>query len=78
MAKRRPIPLAAVDKLMRRAGAKRVSESARIRMAELVEELIARLGERAAEMAKHAKRKTIREADIKAAIREILGEAFLI
>ncbi len=78
MAKRGPIPLAAVDRLMRKAGAKRVSETARRKMAEIAEELLKKIGERAAEIAKHAKRKTIKDVDIKAAVREILGESFLI
>lgn len=61
------IPLATVDRLMRKAGAKRVSEDAARAMAEVVEERGLTIAAAAVKLAEHAGRKTVRDVDIRLA-----------
>jgi len=61
------IPLATVDRLMRKAGAKRVSEDAAQAMAEVVEERALVIAAAAVKLAEHAGRKTVRDVDIRLA-----------
>jgi len=61
------IPLAPLERIMRKAGAKRVSEDAVIAMAQLVEDHAEELSEDAIAIAKSAGKKTVEEADILAA-----------
>lgn len=65
----RILPLAAVDRIIRKAGAGRVSEDAAIALAELLEEHGVKVSQRAATFAGHANRKTVTAADIKLAIK---------
>ncbi|MEM2144172.1 MAG: histone family protein [Candidatus Jordarchaeaceae archaeon] len=58
------IPVAPVDRLIRLAGADRVSESGAAALAKILEELGLEIARLAEEMAKHTGRKTIREEDI--------------
>ena len=61
------IPLATVDRLMRRAGAKRVSEDAARAMAEVVEERAIVIATEAVKLAEHAGRRTVRDVDVRLA-----------
>jgi histone H3/H4 len=61
------IPLASVDRLMRKAGAKRVSKNAARAMAEVVEERALAISSEAVKLAEHAGRKTVRDVDIRLA-----------
>lgn len=61
------IPLATVDRLMRRAGAKRVSEDAARAMAEVVEERALAIAAEAVKLAEHAGRRTVRDVDVRLA-----------
>jgi histone H3/H4 len=61
------IPLASVDKLIRKGGAERVSEGAARLLGEHLESLATDIGREAISLAEHAKRKTIKEEDIKLA-----------
>jgi len=61
------IPVAPVDRLIRKAGAPRVSEEAATALAEILEKIAIELGQQAALFAKHAGRKTVTAADIKLA-----------
>jgi len=58
------IPLAPFEKLLKEAGAKRVSKSATEAFVEYMEEIGMEIGREAADFAKHAGRKTVVDADI--------------
>ncbi|ADB57316.1 Transcription factor CBF/NF-Y/histone domain protein [Archaeoglobus profundus DSM 5631] len=66
------LPLAPVERILRRAGAQRVSEAAKTELAKAIEEMAIKIAKRASELAKNAGRKTVREEDIKMAAQEIL------
>ena len=59
------IPLAPVERIARKAGAERISASAIKELAKIVEELGCELALEAAQVARHAKRKTILKQDIR-------------
>ena len=57
---------ASVERLIRAAGAKRVSESATVELGEFLEEQAIAIARRAMDLAEHDNRKTIKEEDIRA------------
>ena len=59
------IPLACIERLARKAGASRISAKAIKELSKTVEEIGLELSVEAAQVAKHAKRKTILKEDIK-------------
>ncbi len=61
------LPIAAVDRIIRKAGARRVSESAAKELAEVLEEEALEIASEATELADHAGRKTVRDTDIRLA-----------
>lgn len=63
------IPLASVDKLIRKGGAERVSEDAARLLGEHLEAVATEIAREALSLAEHAKRKTIKAEDIKLACR---------
>ncbi len=65
------LPLAAVDRIIRKASGLRVSESAVIELARLLEEEGMRLSLKAKALAEHAKRKTITADDIRLAAKQL-------
>jgi histone H3/H4 len=65
----RILPLAAVDRIIRKGGASRVSEDAAVALAEILEEYGVKVSQQAAEFAKHANRKTVVGADVKLAVK---------
>ncbi|MBD3164339.1 histone [Candidatus Woesearchaeota archaeon] len=67
----RLIPIAAMEKIIRNAGADRVSDRAKAALKELMEEKAEKISSRAAKFAMHAGRKTIKAEDIKLAVNEI-------
>lgn len=74
MAKRvTDIPVAPVYRIMREAGANRVKEEAKLEMVNLLVEILKRVSDRAADLARHAGRNTIFESDIKQAFSELRG-----
>ena len=63
------IPLAAMEKLLKKCGAGRVSEDAKEAMKEVLENYGEQIGEKAIRLAQHSGRKTIKGVDIKLAIK---------
>lgn len=61
------LPLACMEKLLRQAGAERVSEDAKQALREFLEAQAVELGKRAATLASHAGRKTVKGEDVKLA-----------
>ena len=59
------IPLACIERIARKAGAKRISVKAVKELAKCTEEIGLELALEAAQAARHAKRKTILKHDIK-------------
>lgn len=65
------LPSAAVDRIIRKGGGLRVSEKAAKELAEVLEEYGIKIAQQAAAFAKHAKRKTITEEDIRLAAKNV-------
>ncbi|MFH1750155.1 MAG: histone family protein [Candidatus Micrarchaeota archaeon] len=63
------LPLAAVERLVRKSGAERVSVDASEALADVLEEYALTIGQKAVLLAKHAGRKTVTGRDIKLASR---------
>lgn len=61
------LPLASVDRLIRKGGAERVSEGAAHLLGEHLEDVATDVAREAILFAEHAKRKTIKSGDIKLA-----------
>ena len=69
-ASKRLIPLAAMEQLMKQAGAERVSDDAKIALKELLEAYGKKVAQDALTFALHAGRKTIKAEDIKLAVKQ--------
>ena len=65
------IPKAPIARIIKEAGAERVSEDAKAELAAYVEEVARNVAKEAAQVAKIAKRKTIKADDIKLAIKNL-------
>jgi histone H3/H4 len=61
------LPIAAMEKLLKRAGAPRVSQSAKEALRDLLEDIAEEIGEKSVKLAKHSGRKTVKGADVKLA-----------
>lgn len=61
------LPIAPVERIVRKAGADRVSEDAGIELAKVLEEYGLEVAKEAISLAKHAKRTTVKEEDIRLA-----------
>ena len=59
------LPIAAVERLIRKAGAPRVSSGAAKALRDVLEDMAYKMSTRAVKVAKHAGRKTVTEEDIK-------------
>jgi len=60
----------AMEKLLKKYGAKRVSEDAKSALSEALEEMGKKIGEKAQKYSEHSGRKTIKSKDIKLAVKE--------
>lgn len=65
------IPKAPIARIIKEAGAERVSEDAKAELAAYVEEVARNIAKEATQVAKIAKRKTIKADDIKLAIKNL-------
>ena len=65
------LPVAAVDCIIRKSGAKRVSEDAATALSEVLEERAIVIAGEAAKLAEHAGRRTVRDVDIRLAAKRV-------
>lgn len=65
------LPAAPFERILKKLGAKRVSQEACEEFARVMEEKMLRIAEEAVALAKHAGRKTILEEDVRMARRKI-------
>jgi len=63
------IPIATVERLIRKAGAGRVSAEAASALADVLEDEALKISQKAIDLAKHAGRKTVTADDVKLAMR---------
>lgn len=70
MAKKGFLSHNAMDKIMREAGAFRVSDEAKVALAEALEQKAMEISTEAKRLAEHAGRKTVTEKDIRLAVKE--------
>jgi len=64
---KRLIPLAAMEKIMKKCGAERVSDKAKAALKNTLEEIAEEIATDAVKLAVHAGRKTVKASDIKLA-----------
>ncbi|MCX8170115.1 MAG: histone family protein [Candidatus Methanomethyliaceae archaeon] len=67
------IAFSAVDRIMRKAGAERVSEDGVEALRDVIETLALEISREAIALAKHAGRKTVNAEDVKLASRKLLA-----
>ncbi len=63
------LPFASVDRIIRKAGAERVSADAVDKMAEALEDKAVEIAKKAVQISRHAGRATVKVEDIKLAMR---------
>jgi histone H3/H4 len=65
------LPIAPIGRIIKNAGAPRVSEDAKEALAKVLEECGENISKQAILLAKHAKRATVKASDIELAVKEI-------
>ncbi len=66
---KRTIPIIAMEKILKKCGAIRVSDKAKLAMKNIIEDKAVEISEQAIKYAMHAGRKTVKAEDIKLAFR---------
>ena len=66
-ASKRLIPLAAMEQILKKSGADRVSDDAKAALKDVLEDIADDIAQRAAKFAMHAGRKTVKAEDVKLA-----------
>jgi histone H3/H4 len=69
MASKKLLPLAAMEKILKSAGAQRVSDKAKVALKEVIEDMADDIASTAVKLAQHAGRKTVKSGDIKLAVK---------
>lgn len=67
---KRFLPLAAMEKILKMAGAERVSDKSKAALKEVVEDKANEIAANAVKLAMHAGRKTVKAGDVKLAVRQ--------
>jgi len=69
MVSKKLLPLAAMEKILKKCGAERVSDKSKVALKAVVEDVAEEIAAQAVKLAHHAGRKTIKAGDIKLAYR---------
>ncbi len=64
------LPLAAMEKVLKKCGAERVADKAKVALKNVVEDKAEEIATKSVRLAAHAGRKTVKENDIKLASKE--------
>jgi len=70
------LPLAGMEKIMKKAGANRVADDAKKALKEVLEEYARKVSENAVKLAEHASRRTVKKEDIELAAKTVKEQSF--